>query len=374
MIDREKCTGCTACYAICSKSAIKMEQDTEGFLYPSIQKEKCISCGLCDKVCPVGKEGTAQTEKVFACRANNSEIVERSSSGGIFSLLAEEILARNGIVIGCALVERVYAKHIVIESLKDLEKLRRSKYVQSDKQDVFKIAKEKLDSGKIVMFVGTPCETAGLQSYLRKKYDNLLLVDFICHGTPSPLVWSRYIEYMNKKQQSEVVDANFRNKKCGWRKFSMELSFADKSKTLTVLTEDDYLRGFLSDLYLRKSCYTCSFKGENYCSDITIGDFFAVNRAMPEIDHDEGTSLVITHTSQGINFLESVKPVMQCWDLDESFLKYNGAYFSSPHKNYWRKKAIREITREDFHTVIERYCGLGIKSKIRRKISRILAK
>lgn len=374
MVDAKKCTGCSACVAACPKNAIQMKADTEGFLQPVIQKALCVSCGRCDRVCPVEKRVEAEEKRVAACRSSDSDLVSRSSSGGVFSQLAEGVLNERGVVFGCSLSESQYAEHICIDSKEELDRLRRSKYVQSDKRNTFVEVKEQLKIGRRVLFVGTPCEVAGLRSYLGKEYDNLLLVDFICHGVPSPQVWRKYIEARQRRQGAAVSKVSFRNKSRGWRHFSMELSFENGTSSTVVLTEDDYLRGFLQDLYLRKSCYSCVFKDKNYRSDLTIGDFFAVNRVIPEIDHDEGTSLVVAHTQRGMVALREVEDSMLLRELDSSALDYNDAYRHSVKLNFWREQAICELQSQPFHKVIERYCGLSIGGKIRRKVSELMAK
>ena len=374
MVGNDKCTGCTACYAVCAKNAIRMERDEEGFLQPKIDASRCVKCGVCESICPVPKNHISEVKCVVACRSRKEDLVSCSSSGGVFSVLAERVLSQGGVVFGCALTDSKHAQHICIESEGELDILRRSKYVQSDKAEIFAMVLNMLRTGRKVLFVGTPCEVAGLDSYLGKKYSNLLLVDFICHGAPSPMVWEKYIGDQEKRRESRVTSVNFRSKKLGWRLFSMELMFENGTESSTSLTKDDYMRGFLGDLYLRKSCYACSFKDSNYHSDLTIGDFFAVNRAMPEIDHDEGTSLVIAHTEQGIMALDAESEKMYCWELDSSYLSYNGAYFSSPARNYWREKALKEFQNHDFHSVIEKYCGLSFPAKLRRKFSKIMMK
>lgn len=372
MVGSNICTGCSACAAVCEKKAIRMERDSEGFLQPRIDKNSCVTCGRCEKVCPVTNPPVSEAIQVAAVRSKDSALVECSSSGGMFSMLAEQILSLGGIVFGCAMQDARHAVHMGIERKDELDRLRRSKYVQSDKKAVFEEIKQILNSQRQVMFVGTPCEVAGLCSYLGKHYDNLLAVDFICHGVPSPMAWEKYVDAQEQKNKSAVMSINFRSKKLGWRNYSMKLKFENGSETSAVLTQDEYLRGFLCDLYLRKSCYNCQFKGNSYASDITIGDFFAVNRVLGEIDHDEGTSLVIAHNTKG----ESVLTKCNCfyWKLDDGYLEFNEAYSFSPKRNYWREKALKEMHNKEFSTVVEKYCGRSVFAKIRRKIAHLAVK
>ena len=373
MLDLNKCTGCTACAEICGVRAVTMQENSEGFLQPVINKDICINCGRCEKVCPVNKK-IASRKEVYVSRSLDKDVVAVSSSGGIFTEIAKYVFELGGVVSGCALSDKKVAEHIIITEYNDLERLRRSKYIQSTKYDVFKKLKSFLDTGLSALFVGSPCEVAGLKSFLGKDYPNLITVDFICHGVPSPKVWQKYVKDTEKNFNKRITDVNFRSKIIGWKNFSVELVFDDESKTSDVLTKNDYMRGFLENLYLRKSCYSCQFKNGNYHSDITVGDFFAVGRVMPEINKDEGTSLVIANTDKGFEIIDKISVNLMLLNQDSDILKYNDAYFSSPGNNFWRDKAIKEIFNKDFHTVIEKYCGNGFASKLRRKISKIMVK
>ena len=198
--DKSKCCGCSGCMNICPKNAIIMKEDKNGFKYPIVDKEKCINCGLCEKVCPIlnNKKEQQKEIKAYACYNKNIEERLKSSSGGIFILLAKEILKRNGIVFGAAFDENFNVKHISIDNEKDIEKLMGSKYVQSNMGKVYKEVKEFLENGKYILFSGTPCQIEGLKKFLKKDYDKLYTQDIICHGVPSPKIWQMYLEYQKK--------------------------------------------------------------------------------------------------------------------------------------------------------------------------------
>lgn len=255
--DKTNCSGCHACANACPKNCISMVSDEEGFWYPQVNKEKCIDCGLCEKVCPIihkwQPDDSRKTTAIAAINLNE-EIRLESSSGGIFTLKAEKIIDQGGVVFGAAFSDDFKSvRHICVDNKADLEKLRGSKYVQSKISDTYKHAKEYLDSGRKVLFSGTPCQIGGLYSYLRKPYENLLTQDIICHGVPSPMVWEKYVEKCERKAASEMQRVFFRHKKYGWKSYSMAMEFTNHTKYIRTLLEDPYMRLFLSNSCLRPS-------------------------------------------------------------------------------------------------------------------------
>ena len=227
--EKSRCSGCHACSNACPKNCIQMTSDEEGFWYPQVDKEKCINCGLCEKVCPIihkWQPDDSRTTTAMAAINLNEEIRLKSSSGGIFTLIAEEIIKQGGVVFGAALTDDFRSvHHIYVDNTDDLEKLRGSKYVQSKIGDTYKQAKDYLDSGRKVLFTGTPCQIGGLYSYLRTPYENLFTQDIICHGVPSPMVWEKYIEGHERKASSKTNIVTFRNKANGWKAYSVFIGF-----------------------------------------------------------------------------------------------------------------------------------------------------
>lgn len=307
-----------------------MHEDEEGFLYPKVEQSVCIDCGLCENVCPViNPDEPRQPLKVFAAKNKNEEQRLRSSSGGIFILLAEYIIKQGGVVFGARFDKNWEVEHAYAETLEELKPLMRSKYVQSRIGNTYKEAEQFLKLGKKVMFVGTPCQIAGLKKFLRKEYGNLLAVDFICHGVPSPGVWRRYLDEMksecskdsgknsvlssNLKSIPVIASINFREKQLGgysWRKygFIVYAKSHDNSGKNTVLLSTPYvrnpfMRGVLTNLYLRPSCYKCPVKAGRSVSDLTIGDFWGIE-IMSGFYDDQGISSVILNTNRGIFMLE----------------------------------------------------------------------
>lgn len=317
---KEKCCGCWACVQRCPKHCITMVEDDEGFLYPKVDSSLCIDCSLCEKVCPVINQGEPRIpDMVYAAKNLNEEIRMVSSSGGIFTLLAEEIIAKGGVVFGARFNEEWDVVHDYTETIEGLSAFRGSKYVQSRVGKCYSQVEEFLKKGRKVLFSGTPCQIAGLKRFLRKEYDNLLTVDFVCHGVPSPGVWREYLKEEIARQcdgkntvlshpvlngrDARIESISFRNKSLGWKKYSFALTFSvsdghgEKNSVLLSepLNKNIFLRGFLADLYLRPSCYACPSKSFKSGSDITIGDFWGVQHVMPEIDDDKGVSVVMVN-------------------------------------------------------------------------------
>ena len=216
--EQVKCTGCSACANICPKQCISMVADLEGFLYPSVDTKECINCGLCEKICPILKKNPIKSDDIIAYAAmlNNTDIRLESSSGGVFTAIAESVIDKNGVVFGAELDENFNVIHTYVETKEELKKFRGSKYVQSVIGETYKRAKGFLDQGRFVLFTGTPCQIGGLYAYLNKDYDNLITQDLICHGVPSPMVWRKYLEFREDISHAGVRRMSFRHKKYGW--------------------------------------------------------------------------------------------------------------------------------------------------------------
>jgi len=312
------CTGCFACKQVCAKGAIHFKED-KGFLYPEIDASLCVDCGLCTKVCPVLKPRIAANDNQesavsYAIWNNNLKDRMNSSSGGAFSALADKVLKGGGIVYGAAWDDSMQLRHIGVEDTNGLEALRRSKYVQSNTDVVFKDAKQNLKKGRQVLFCGTPCQIAGLLSFLgNMDYPNLLTVGVVCHGVPSQRSFDKYLQEIEKEENVKVFDCNFRSKKRGWRTgLNLVLSAKDVNNQVVVidklLSTNVYMNAFLKQYFLRESCYNCPFKGENngYYADIMLSDAWSLWSAIPwgQVDFSKGVSAVATNTEKGRNFLK----------------------------------------------------------------------
>lgn len=307
LASKSQCTGCTACVSICPCCCIKMQKDDAGFLFPEmIEQSACIGCGACEQVCSVladeGFDGELSTV-AYAAFSKNNLLRMGSSSGGVFSELADVVLQSGGLVYGAGYDAEGTVKHICVGNQKELGKLRGAKYSQSILGDSFQTLKKQLDSGRKVLFSGTPCQVAGLKSFLKRDYDNLICVDFVCHGIPSPMVWGKYIKYraQNDNAGGAASHINLRNKESGWSKYSysVEFAYSDNNRYLCKNGADPFIRFFVGDYILRESCSDCHFKGYGRVSDITLGDFWGIWDVCPEMDDNEGTSLVLIHSKKG---------------------------------------------------------------------------
>ena len=307
LVDKKNCCGCHACLQVCPKRCISMTEDNEGFLYPSVDIESCIDCGLCEQVCPMfNPEKPQQPLEVHA--AKNPDVVVRmdSSSGGVFSALAEQVIAEGGVVFG-AKYDESYTKvvHAYAETKDAISVFRRSKYAQSEIGNTYKEAETFLKQGREVLYSGTPCQIAGLKHYLRREYDKLLTIDIVCHGVPSPLVWREYLKSI-VPQEEKVRYVNMRDKRNGWSSYCIAVR-TDKREICMPASKCVFIEGFLRDLYLRPSCYNCSAKSGRSGSDITLGDFWGVANLHSECADEGGVSLALAWSREGVDVVRSAK-------------------------------------------------------------------
>ena len=372
---KTNCCGCHACYNSCPTHAIEMKEDEYGFKYPQIDKDKCINCGLCEKVCPIlNKKTRANKPEAYAIINRDEHIRAKSSSGGIFTLIAEKIIEKGGVVFGASFDEEFMVKHIKVENKENLQRLRGSKYVQSDINDTFKDVKEILETGRKVLFTGTPCQINGLYTFLNKKYDSLYTQDIICHGVPSPKVWKKYLEYRKKKDSKEPIEINFRQKDNGWKAFQMLFKY-DNDEYKINHSEDVYMKAFLKNLSLRDSCYNCGFKDKNRISDLTLADFWGINNVVENMNDDKGTSLVIINSEKGKELLESIdnRIIKKQVDFEEA-IKYNYPMFRSVPMNKNRDKFFDNLNSVDFDKLVNKYTKEKISKRIINKVKRIIKK
>ena len=364
---KSQCCGCTACVSACPKQCIRMAEDKEGFLYPQIDTTDCVDCGLCEKVCPVLHPAQAKEKPVvFAAVNNNLEVRMQSSSGGIFTLLAEQTIKKGGVVFGACFDKEWKVVHRYTATLEGLSVFRGSKYVQSDMGTSFQDAKRFLDQGREVLFSGTPCQIAGLKNYLRKFYPTLLTVEVVCHGVPSPKVWKSYL--FGKRN---ICGINFRSKTEGWKKFRLELTYADGRVERAPLENDFYMKTFLSNLSLRPSCYTCATKIKNSQSDIMIADYWGIDQVHPEIDDDKGCSLVIVNNSEVLPLLYRLDCQLYQQNFD-SAIKYNRAIVESFHQPVNRNFFFTLLRRCSFSTAYRMATTNNIICRLARTLYRKL--
>lgn len=379
LAEKNICSGCGACASACPNNCIIMKADGEGFPYPEITESSCIGCRKCQKACPVLEQNTSDNKPTaYALKNNDEKIRLQSSSGGFFSLLAEYVIDRKGVVFGAALDEKLCVRHICIETKEDVKKLRGSKYVQSIIGDTYLQAKKQLTDGRLVLFTGTPCQIEGLLKFLNQEYSNLITQDIICHGVPSPDVWKKYIMWQEEKEKATLIDASFRNKSNGWKLSSMSLRFDNGNEKNIPINHDLFLRSFLSDLSLRPSCYKCSFKGLSRPADFTLADFWGVHNVLPSIDDDKGVSLVLVNSKKAAGIFEVLRPSVIAYEVDaDDAIKYNTAATQSVNEPSARKAFMEEITASSFEATVNKYCPQknnkpSLKAKIIRKIKKIV--
>lgn len=334
--DKHDCCGCSACASLCPKHCITMQEDGEGFLYPEVNTSDCIDCGLCEKVChelhPYEKR---EPLKTIAAINKDEEVRMKSSSGGIFHILAEKVIAEGGVVFGARFDEHWQVVMDYAETMEGIRTFMGSKYVQARMANAYQDAKRFLAAGRKVLFTGTPCQIAGLHHFLRKRYDNLLTVDIICHGTPSPKVWECYLDEVVKAGRKAISNVQFRNKRDGWRRFNFAMRYDEGDSSISLCSQaskNHYMRAFLSDMILRPSCHACRTKEGRSHSDITLADFWGIEKEYPSMYDDKGTGLVLVNTVKGREAILWDK--LRCIEITpEAALGHNVAFRKSvaPH-------------------------------------------
>ena len=338
IVAKEKCCGCHACFNICPKNAIKMVADSEGFLYPNISIDVCINCGKCLMCCPGIKSlNLNNLDKAFACYAKEDNEYMSSSSGGFFAVLARKILRDGGLICGAAFDDSVRVVHILTDDNTGLEKIKKTKYVQSTIGNIYLKIKNALVKNKTVLFSGTPCQVAGLKLYLNKDYEKLICVDLICHGVPSPEVFSRYL--LEKGGEHKVISMSFRNKNSKNRTRTLNYVLDNGEIVTETYDESPYIKGFIQNLYIRPSCFHCRYKGIKRCSDITIGDFLGINEFHPGFSNYNGTSAIIIHSKKGLQMFNNVKGKLNYIDsLSSEIAAWNSCLCKSVEINPKRKQ------------------------------------
>lgn len=348
------CCGCEACVQKCAQKAIYMIRDNEGFMYPHVNINQCNNCGLCEKVCPVINQNKSKTPiAAYAAKNVDESIRLKSSSGGIFTLLATYTINNGGVVFGAKFDERWNVVHDFVETIEDLDKFRGSKYVQSRIGNCYKIAEIFLKKGREVLFSGTPCQIAGLKKFLIKDFSNLICVDIICHGVPSPMVWQKYIEPFELNKSSSF---SFRDKSNSWKRYEIVVSKDQKEIIRETVGQNLYMKVFLSDLCLRPSCARCPAKCGKSHSDITIADFWGIENLHPEFDDDKGCNLVIINSEKGKELFD----IILCDKLEtnlQTAIKYNPYYLKSIADSKYRKYFFDNFDR----------CGFAIYDKIQKQ-------
>lgn len=361
---KEECCGCSACYNICPVNAITMQPDEKGFLYPVIDKEKCINCKRCQKVCPFRKERIKNNDiEVFAIKNSNNKIRKESSSGGIFYELCKYVINQKGYIYGAAFDNNFKVIHEGANNLEDCKKFMGSKYVQSNIKNIYKEINEKLKE-TIVLFSGTPCQVQGLKNYLGKENENLITVDIVCHGVPSPQIFEDYKNYQQKVFNSKIKDIKFRYKTENVFQ-NMYIEFENEKVYICPSRDDKYYKLF--DIDLRESCYNCKFSNTNRVGDITLGDFWKVEKVIEGFDDNKGVSLVILNTDKGREIFKEIKQNLIVNQVNiEQALQPNLIRPTSKDKRY--NKFWIDYNKKGFEYVKEKYSKRSFVKKVKIKI------
>lgn len=366
--DKNMCCGCEACKNICPQNCIEMLEDEEGFIYPQVDKEKCINCGLCERVCQY-KNNVSELKKhkeaeVYSCVIKDKEKLKNSSTCAVFYYLAKSIIDNKGVVYGATYDENMNVIHSRVEELKELEKLRGSKYVQSKIGNMYQSVKKDLDNNRKVLFSGTPCQIGGLYKFLGHDDEKLLTVDIICFGVPSPKIYRDYINITEKKYNSKILDINFRDRTKGWQNSSTKIKFADDAiKYLKPSNDNEWYRIFISHITTRESCNNCLYTSTDRKADITIGDFWGIENIDKDLDTTYGVSKILVNTEKGSKLFSTilplydvkkrkmkdairpnlVRPPKKNKNRDEFFQTYNAQGFIKAYNKFVKEKFLNRV-------------------------------
>lgn len=315
--DKDNCCGCGACVNVCPRNAISMQSDEYGFAYPYIDKSICVECNLCAGVCEkVNKNESNMPLKAFAASHRNKHILHKSSSGGVFSALAQHFLDSGGAVCGCIFDDNLNAIHICTEKETDFLKIRKSKYLQSDVGLIYRDVKKRLNQGQLVLFTGTPCQVAALYAVVGKDYDNLTTMDLICHGVPSQLVFNQFIKYIEKRYKTKIVSFDFRSKKYGWPRYTMEFTDSRQRTVNIGKAREFYIPSFTGGNIIRQSCLSCKYACANRIGDITIGDLWGYEKLNLKLNTLKGTSVFTINTPNAEKWLNVLTEKLGCEEID----------------------------------------------------------
>ena len=365
--EHDSCTACSACQSICHKHAITMITDDEGFQYPYINEDSCVECGLCIKTCPANKDldvTSSYPQQPYLAWINDDEVRLDSSSGGIFTALARYVISQGGVVCGAAYDDDMTVRHRIVDNENDLIHLRGSKYVQSITEGIFSDIKVYLNKGVMVYFVGTPCQVAGLKSFLKKKYDNLLTSDLICHGVPSGNLFKEQIKYFERKEGKKIVDVKFRAKKRFGQGYDIQIITNTGANKFFCAELVPYFNGFWKNITLRESCYKCQYASLHREGDITLADFWLVKKCFPDVRTSKGTSLVFINSIIGENIF------MKLANSGDVYIREATIEQALLGQGQLKSPVPRPIERDGYKRYLdfEKYCNGLLKNSLGYKI------
>ena len=372
IVNKTDCCGCTACANICPKDAIVMEPDFEGFLYPKVLADRCVECGLCQKACPVMNQPKKAGDHLqsVVLRVKREDVLQGSTSGGFTTPLAEWVLDQGGVLCAATYDKEFKVVHALVTSREDIARTRGSKYVQSTLGDHFTQIKTLLKQDRLVCFVGTTCQVAGLKSFLGKEYDNLLTVDLVCHGTPSPKLWEKYVAFQKEKYGTQIAEVTFRNKTYGYHSGTMKIEFANGKTYYGSARVDPMLKSFFREIASRPICYQCPFKALERCSDFTIYDCWHAAQLVPGLsDDDRGYTNVMVQSEKGQKVLEALRDHYEIYDADtEKAVALDGSMVRGSAKPHPRRaEYYKDLDRHSLPEHIAAFIPVSGKDRLIEK-------
>lgn len=389
MSDKTLCCGCRSCELSCPINAITMIEDEEGFYYPQIDENKCENCSICRNACPLINDTVKNSTrllkpKVYAAKHCNKEILRKSSSGGAFSVIADYVLKKEGIVVGCEFDDELNPRHIIAQNKLEVTGIRGSKYVQSDTKNTYQVVKNSLENNKYVMYSGTPCQIAGLKQFLKKDYDKLVTVDLICHGVPSNWIFHEYLKFIEKKYSGRVTEYKFRDKsKYGWGACGSYKIATNKNRSIKkqIMPETDYYYYYyLKGNIYRECCYTCKYAKVEREGDFSIGDFWNIHKYHNDFYSQEGCSVILVNTVKGDKLFNQIATMMETLEskLEYVVLENPNLKNSSPRYDF-RDDIYKRIKEHGFEKIAKediklKYAIPIIKKMAPRSLKKVIKK
>ena len=366
---KRDCTGCGACFNVCPCEAITLQHDEHGFLYPLIDDTLCIQCKMCEEVCPaivpLVRENALQP-RVYACWHKDEQVRKSSTSGGLFSAIAESVLSRNGIVFASQMKANLEVEYARIDAASQLLCVRGSKYTQSNTKNVFQQAERSLNEHREVFFVGCPCQVAALYSFLKgKDTTNLFSADLICHGVASDAFFHEYIDWREKQAKKKVISFSPRDKSRGWHNLTIKIGYEDGTYRLISSDRDPFMRAYYAGLVYRESCYHCVYSSLPRVADITLGDYFAVRDDKSYLDQlEHGVSMVLVNNKKGEKLFEDIEPFIQFKERTLAEALETNECLSTPVPLPKNRERFFLAQKHNMRTVIIRYCPMGFRSLV----------
>ncbi len=369
-VSKGACTGCKMCGDLCPKHAIYFESDEEGFWFPKVDEAKCVRCGLCLKKCPSCSLPDKRNKEFipisYGSLSKDENLRWNSSSGGLFSEAASRWMTDGGLCVGAIYDKNQNVKHVLCSKIEDIQALRQSKYVQSETNGIYSLVNNALIQGQRVLVCGTPCQVAAFYSFLGKDYDNLCTIDFVCLGIPSPLVYRRYLEMLEKRYKSKVKKVWFKNKKEGWRGIGTSIQFENNKEYFRTGSRDLYINAFGEGLDMRRSCHACQYREIPHRSDIMLGDFWGIENLHAQLDDNKGMSAIIINSFKGLKLFESIADHLSYFPTTvDEIAKENYAIYKPKVANKNRDAFLRELNHLSLDKAMEKYSFYSGKVRLR---------